>query len=91
VIGRRASGTNASSDPVAGLELAALAESGAIASVDILNNEYYVRLRRLAEEQNDDTLARLRARFATLSYGEAIRHVLDAIERAITAVDGPAA
>jgi predicted ATPase/class 3 adenylate cyclase len=67
-------------DPQTGLDLVCLAESGAIASVGLLANDYYERLRGIAAERGDAAVERLRARFSTLSYEQALEHVFNVID-----------
>lgn len=63
-----------------GSRLVCLAESGAIAAVSLLTNEYYERRHAIAADKGEAATSRLRARFATRSYDQAVQHVLDTLD-----------
>jgi hypothetical protein len=64
----------------AALDLVCLAESGAIAPIGILANEYYTNIRAVASTCSDSDLARRRQSFAALAYEDAVARVLDILD-----------
>jgi hypothetical protein len=78
--------------PEAAVQLACLAESGAIKDgVGILNNKGYTELRRITVVRDPAELAAMRAEFAGLNYDEAVDLVLstlDDVAKRLSSVDG---
>jgi predicted ATPase/class 3 adenylate cyclase len=68
-------------NPEMAIELVCLAESGVIAQVGVLTNEYYANLHTTAAAFTDGDLARRRAQFAAMTYEEAVAYVLGAVDR----------
>jgi predicted ATPase/class 3 adenylate cyclase len=81
------SGTN----PHEALRLICLAESGAIAKLTVLDNEGYSNMLQLSAEADPAELEAMRARFAELSYDEAVQFVLTTLDDVAESISGPAA
>jgi hypothetical protein len=69
--------------PDAALDLACIAESGAISPVAILDNPGYTQLRTIAADVDANALATRRAHFAQLSYDESVSTVLNILDHVV--------
>ena len=74
----------AGNDPERALQLAAIAESGAIAANPIFDAPVpFEWLTRLVDELGPEAVAAARTRAASMSYDEAMSYVFDSIDRVI--------
>ena len=69
--------------PDAALKLVAIAESGAIKAMSILDNANYTELRRLAAGEDPVAMAARRADFAQFSYDVAVQSVIETLDGVI--------
>ena len=75
--------TIAPRDRNAAVDLLCVAESGAIADVNVRDNVYFTNLQALVAELDLGDLARRRAEYSTMSYEDAVALVLERLDQLV--------